>query len=69
MKKNYPDSKLLEMLADWFDVEHKLGRWKDNDSTEVQDDLRRIAAKLSELEYCEHIEKEHEKELAQGGMQ
>ena len=47
------DSKKLRLLADWFDAEQASDRqpaW--NDSTEVQDDLRRIAVKLWNYELC-----------------
>lgn len=44
------DSQLLEMLAMWFDVEHKRGRWPDSSSMEVQNDLRRIAKKMRHIE-------------------
>lgn len=44
------DSELLEMLAMWFDVEHKLGRWPDSSSMKIQNDLRRIAKKMRHIE-------------------
>ena len=40
------DSKKLIQIADWFDMEQESGRWGSDNSTEVQDDLRRIAKSL-----------------------
>lgn len=38
------DSEKLELLAKWFDKKYP------NEPTEVQDDLRRIATRIAELE-------------------
>lgn len=50
MIKGIKDSHFLEMLAHWFEMQHKLGRWPDCSSNEVQKDLMRIAKKLRHIE-------------------
>lgn len=44
------DMEFLEMIADWFEMQHKLKFHPESASTEIQDHLRKIAAKLRHIE-------------------
>jgi len=44
------DSQFLDMLAHWFEMQHKQKYHPESASTEIQDHLRRIAAKLRHIE-------------------
>lgn len=55
------DSEKLCLLADWID--HKFGDGSDGESTEVQDDLRRIAGTLKDQKSSDSVVEENVKFL------
>lgn len=50
MIKDINDSHFLEMLAHWFEMQHKLKYHPESASTEIQVHLHLIAAKLKHIE-------------------
>lgn len=54
------DPEILLMLASWFDIQQKLGYWPDTESNEIQDDLRRIAGRLDQIDEIEYLQKQNE---------